>query len=44
LINPFGKKLQEDAINRNIPEIIKDSGFKNIKLETMYIPGWKPLL
>jgi ubiquinone/menaquinone biosynthesis C-methylase UbiE len=23
-------------LNRNIPQIIKDSGFKNIKLETMY--------
>jgi hypothetical protein len=44
LINPIWKEVAGGCnLNRNIPQIIKDSGFKNIKLETMYIPGWKPL-
>jgi hypothetical protein len=43
LINPIWKEVAGGCnLNRNIPQIIKDSGFKNIKLETMYIPGWKP--
>ncbi len=42
--NPIWKKVSGGCnLNRNIPKIIEDSGFKNIKLETMYIPGWKPL-
>ncbi|PKH68292.1 SAM-dependent methyltransferase [Flavobacterium sp. ALD4] len=43
-INPIWKEVAGGCnLNRNIPQIIKDSGFKNIKLETIYIPGWKPL-
>ena len=29
-------------LNRDIPAIIKNNGFKMGNLETMYIPGWKP--
>jgi ubiquinone/menaquinone biosynthesis C-methylase UbiE len=44
LLNPVWKKVAGGCnLNRNIPQMIEDSGFKNIKLETMYIPGWKPL-
>jgi ubiquinone/menaquinone biosynthesis C-methylase UbiE len=44
LSNPIWKKIAGGCnLNRNIPKIIEDSGFKNVKFETMYIPGWKPL-
>jgi ubiquinone/menaquinone biosynthesis C-methylase UbiE len=44
LSNPIWKTIAGGCnLNRNIPKIIADSGFKNIKFETMYIPGWKPL-
>ncbi len=29
-------------INRDIPLIIEDNGFKMSKMETMYISGWIP--
>ncbi|MCA9734877.1 MAG: class I SAM-dependent methyltransferase [Deferribacteres bacterium] len=28
-------------LNRNIPELLKESGFSFEKLDSMYIPGWK---
>ncbi|KAA3655841.1 MAG: class I SAM-dependent methyltransferase [Calditrichaeota bacterium] len=28
-------------LNRNIPELLKESGFEFEQLEAMYIPGWK---
>ena len=30
-------------LNRQIPEFLEHGGFKIRKLETMYIPGWKPV-
>ncbi|WP_016990384.1 class I SAM-dependent methyltransferase [Flavobacterium sp. ACAM 123] len=43
-INPIWREVAGGCnLNRNIPQIIEESGFKNIKLETIYIPGWKPL-
>jgi len=42
-INPIWKKLSGGCtLNRNIPSIIQNNGFKIHKMETMYIPGWKP--
>jgi len=42
-INPIWKKVGGGCnLNRDIPEIIKDNGFKIRDIETMYIPGWKP--
>lgn len=42
-INPIWKKVGGGCnLNRDIPAIIKDNGFKMRNLETMYIPGWKP--
>ena len=42
-INPLWKRLGGGCnLNRNIPLILEDSGFKINKMETMYIPGWKP--
>ncbi|WP_242131359.1 class I SAM-dependent methyltransferase [Aestuariivivens marinum] len=42
-INPIWKKLGGGCtLNKDIPSIIKNNGFKIINMETMYIPGWKP--
>lgn len=41
--NPLWKRLGGGCnLNRDIPLIIKESGFKMNHMETMYIPGWKP--
>ena len=38
-LNPFWKKIAGGChLNRNIPEIIEDSKFKIVKLESMYLP------
>lgn len=29
-------------LNRNIPELMQDAGFKIKQIKQMYIPGWKP--
>jgi hypothetical protein len=29
-------------LNRPIPDLIEQGGFKINNLETMYVPGWKP--
>ncbi len=43
-INPLWKKLGGGCnLNRDIPSIIRDNGFKTNTMESMYIPGWKPL-
>lgn len=43
MLNPFWKKIGGGCnLNRDIPFIIERNGFKIIKLEKMYIPGWKP--
>ena len=42
-INPIWKRFGGGcSLNRNIPSIIKDNGFSNMVLKSMYIPGWKP--
>ena len=42
-INPIWKHVGGGCnLNRDIPAIIKNNGFKMRNLETMYIPGWKP--
>ena len=43
IINPFWKRIGGGCnLNRDIPTIIQNNGFKINKLETMYLPGWKP--
>ncbi len=43
MINPLWKKIGGGCnLNRDIPAIIQENGFKMRKMETMYIPGWKP--
>lgn len=42
-LNPIWNRLGGGCnLNRNIPELITDGGFRIEKLETMYIPGFKP--
>ncbi len=42
-INPIWKRLGGGCnLNRDIPSIIGSNGFKIHKMDTMYIPGWKP--
>ena len=42
-INPIWKKIGGGCnLNRNIPKILEQNGFKISNLETMYLPGWKP--
>ena len=41
-INPFWRRISGGCnLNRNIPDLLLDGGFKIITLETMYLPGWK---
>ena len=43
IINPVWKRIGGGCnLNRNIPTIIEENGFTIKKLETMYLPGWKP--
>jgi ubiquinone/menaquinone biosynthesis C-methylase UbiE len=43
IINPFWKRIGGGCnLNRDIPTLIENNGFIIEKLETMYIPGWKP--
>ena len=43
-INPIWKLIGGGCnINRDIPSIINGNGFKILNLETMYVPGWKPV-
>jgi len=42
-INPLWKKLGGGCnLNRDIPLIIEDNGFKINEMDTMYIHNWKP--
>ncbi len=42
-INPVWKILGGGCtLNKNIPSIIQNNGFKINKMDVMYIPGWKP--
>ncbi len=41
--NPIWKKLGGGCnLNRPIPQLLEQSGFKSRDMETMYLPGWKP--
>lgn len=42
-LNPLWKRIGGGCnLNRPIPELIEQAGFRIRNLETMYIPGWKP--
>jgi len=42
-VNPIWKKLGGGCnLNRDIPSLITGNGFRIRRMETMYIPGWKP--
>jgi ubiquinone/menaquinone biosynthesis C-methylase UbiE len=42
-VNPIWKRLGGGCnLNRDIPLLIEENGFKINTMETMYIPGWKP--
>jgi len=42
-LNPAWKKLGGGCnLNRPIPQLLHQSGFKSTDMQTMYIPGWKP--
>ncbi len=43
IVNPIWKLMGGGCnLNRPIPDLIEQGGFKINYLETMYIPGWKP--
>ena len=43
LMNPIWKRMGGGCnLNRPIPNLIEQGGFKINNIETMYIPGWKP--
>lgn len=42
-MNPLWKRIGGGCnLNKDIPVLIESNGFKIKKMETMYIPGWKP--
>ncbi len=42
-LNPVWKKLAGGCnLNRSIPVILEQAGFKSADMQTMYLPGWKP--
>jgi ubiquinone/menaquinone biosynthesis C-methylase UbiE len=42
-VTPIWKRLGGGChLNRDIPAILEDGGFRPEDLETMYIPGWRP--
>lgn len=42
-INPIWKKLAGGCnLNRDIPQTLEQHGYNITKLESMYLPGWKP--
>jgi ubiquinone/menaquinone biosynthesis C-methylase UbiE len=43
LMNPIWRRMGGGCnLNRPIPNLIEQGGFKINNIETMYIPGWKP--
>ena len=43
LINPLWKRLGGGChLNRLIPDLIEEGGFRIDRMECMYIPGWRP--
>jgi ubiquinone/menaquinone biosynthesis C-methylase UbiE len=42
-LNPFWTKLSGGCnLNRPVPRLLEQSGFKSNDIQTMYLPGWKP--
>jgi len=42
-MNPLWNKLGGGCnLNRPIPKLLDQSGFKSRDMETMYLPGWRP--
>ena len=42
-LNPIWRRLSGGCnLDRDIPALIRDSGFRDLEHATMYIPGWKP--
>jgi ubiquinone/menaquinone biosynthesis C-methylase UbiE len=42
-LNPIWTKLSGGCnLNRPIPRLLEQSGFKSNDIQTMYLPGWKP--
>ncbi len=42
-LNPVWKRLAGGChLNRAIPQLLEQSGFKSSDMNTMYLPGWKP--
>jgi len=42
-LNPLWKRVGGGChLNKDIPSLIKNNGFKIKQLDSMYIPGWKP--
>lgn len=42
-INPVWKRVGGGCnLNKDIPKMIRENGFRITQLDTMYIPGWKP--
>jgi ubiquinone/menaquinone biosynthesis C-methylase UbiE len=42
-LNPLWGKLAGGCnLNRPIPDLLEQAGFRSADLQTMYIPGWKP--
>ncbi len=43
IVNPIWKRMGGGCnLNRPIPSLIEQGGFKISNVETMYIPGWRP--
>jgi len=43
-VEPYWKRIAGGChLTRPIPDLIQAGGFRMAQLETMYIPGWKPL-
>jgi len=41
--NPLWKKLAGGCnLNRPIPDLLRQAGFKSGDMQTMYLPGWRP--
>ena len=42
-INPLWRRLAGGChLNRDIPGLIRRGGFEITRMDTMYIPGWRP--
>ena len=42
-LNPLWKKLSGGChLNRPIPGLLSQAGFRSDDMQTMYLPGWKP--